>query len=220
MFDSLSALKGDEAAAGAVSSAGENGGVAGHGPFHCAAKRMLDVVIATTALIILMPAFVVIAVLVRLGSSGPILFRQRRIGLNGSVFRILKFRSTSAIEDGEATNLATRDDPRFTRLADFLRKSCLDELPQLINVILGHMSLVGPRARTPWPTTRRTAPFLPRYGQCFAVRPNLTGLAQMKSFRCESGLLDFMAQRVEAGVKYVNSWSVRCNILILFQTVP
>ena len=219
MFDSMSARKADEAAAGAVPSAGEYGGVGHHGQLYRAAKRMLDVIIATTAIIILIPAFVVLAVLVRLDSPGPILFRQRRTGLNGRVFRILKFRTMSVIEDCDAVSHATRNDPRVTRLGDFLRKSSLDEMPQLFNVILGHMSLVGPRPHALAHDAQYSA-LLPHYGQRFAVRPGLTGLAQVKGFRGEIHKLDCMAKRVDADIEYVKSWSIRSDIVILFQTIP
>ncbi|MFN4091446.1 MAG: exopolysaccharide biosynthesis polyprenyl glycosylphosphotransferase [Brevundimonas sp.] len=191
----------------------------GRGIVHRAAKRMLDVVVATTALVILIPAFVVIALLVRLDSPGPILFRQRRTGLNGRIFRILKFRTMSVIEDGHAISHATRNDPRVTRIGDFLRKSSLDEMPQLINVILGHMSLVGPRPHALAHDAQYGA-LLPQYVQRFAVRPGLTGLAQVKGFRGEIHQLDCMEQRVNADVEYVKTWSILSDIVILFQTVP
>lgn len=190
-----------------------------HGLLHRAAKRMLDLVIAATALIILVPAFVVIAVLVRLDSPGPILFRQRRTGLNGRVFRILKFRTMTVVEDGDAISHATRDDPRVTRFGDFLRKSSLDEMPQLINVILGHMSLVGPRPHALAHDAHYSA-LLPHYDQRFAVRPGLTGLAQVKGLRGEIRQLDCMTQRIDADVEYVKNWSIRSDIVILFRTVP
>lgn len=190
-----------------------------HGPMHRAMKRLLDVAIATAALILLWPAFVVIAVMVRLDSPGPILFRQRRTGLNGRVFRILKFRTMSVIEDGERISHATRDDPRVTRFGEFLRQSSLDEMPQLINVILGHMSLVGPRPHALAHDAQYSA-LLPHYAQRFEVRPGLTGLAQVKGFRGEIHQLNCMAQRVEADVEYVATWSIRTDLVILVQTVP
>lgn len=190
-----------------------------HGPMHRAMKRLLDVVIATAALILLWPAFVVIAVMVRLDSPGPILFRQRRTGLNGRVFRILKFRTMSVIEDGERISHATRDDPRVTRFGEFLRQSSLDEMPQLINVILGHMSLVGPRPHALAHDAQYSA-LLPHYAQRFEVRPGLTGLAQVKGFRGEIHQLNCMAQRVEADVEYVATWSIRTDLVILVQTIP
>lgn len=180
---------------------------------------MLDVVIALIAVIILVPAFVVIALLVRLDSPGPIFFRQRRTGLNGRVFRILKFRTMTVIEDGAAIRHATRNDPRVTRFGDFLRKSSLDEMPQLINVILGHMSLVGPRPHALAHDAQYGA-LLPHYGQRFAVRPGLTGLAQVKGFRGEIHELNCMAQRVDADVEYVKTWSIRSDIAILLRTIP
>lgn len=218
MFDSLSSRDADEAPVTASGMA-KLDVITERGLLHRAAKRILDLLIATVALIILIPAFVAIAVLVRLDSQGPILFRQRRTGLNGRVFRILKFRTMTVVEDGDAITHAVRDDPRVTRVGDFLRKSSLDEMPQLINVILGHMSLVGPRPHALAHDAHYSA-LLPYYGQRFAVRPGLTGLAQVKGFRGEIRQLDCMAQRVDADVEYVKSWSIRSDIVILFQTIP
>lgn len=219
MFDSLSARKADDAVAGAVKPGMDGRRADGHNMLHRAAKRILDLVIATTALIILIPAFVVISVLVRLDSPGPILFRQRRTGLNGRIFRIMKFRTMTVVEDGDIISHATRNDPRVTRFGDFLRKSSLDEMPQLINVILGHMSLVGPRPHALAHDAQYSA-LLPHYEQRFAVRPGLTGLAQVKGFRGEIHQLDCMARRVDADVEYVKTWSIRSDIVILFQTIP
>lgn len=219
MFDSMSSRSPDETSTTSMTETAKLEVIAGRGLLHRAAKRMLDLIIATAALIILMPAFLVIAVLVRLDSPGPILFRQRRTGLNGRVFRILKFRTMTVIEDGNAISHATRDDPRVTRIGDFLRKSSLDEMPQLINVIMGHMSLVGPRPHALAHDAQYSA-LLPHYAQRFAMRPGLTGLAQIKGFRGEIHQLDCMAQRVDADVEYVKTWSIRSDIVILFQTIP
>ena len=182
-------------------------------------KRLLDVFTAATALVLLSPAFLVIALAVRMDSPGPILFRQRRTGLNGRVFRILKFRSMSVVEDGDAILHAVSNDPRVTRVGDFLRKSSLDEMPQLINVILGDMSLVGPRPHALAHDAHYGA-LLPQYGMRFAVRPGLTGLAQVQGLRGEIRQLDCMAQRVDADVEYVRTWSVRRDVVILLRTIP
>src|SRR4051794_23163738 len=109
------------------------------------AKRAIDLLVATTALLLLAPLLVAVAMLIRLESSGPVLFRQRRTGLNGKTFAILKFRSMRVIEDGAALKQATRKDSRITRVGAVIRALSVDELPQLINVLRGEMSLVGPR---------------------------------------------------------------------------
>lgn len=189
------------------------------GALHRTTKRLLDLVIATTALVLLCPAFVAIAVMVRVDSPGPILFRQRRTGLNGRVFRILKFRTMSVVEDDHGVSHAVRDDPRVTRLGEFLRQSSLDEMPQLINVILGHMSLVGPRPHALAHDVEYGA-LLPHYAQRFEVRPGLTGLAQVKGLRGGIRQLDCMAQRVDADVEYVATWSIRSDMVILIKTIP
>ena len=189
------------------------------GQWQSLGKRLLDVIVAFTALVLLSPAFLVIALAVRMDSPGPILFRQRRTGLNGQVFRILKFRSMSVVEDGDAVRHAVSDDPRVTRVGDFLRKSSLDEMPQLINVILGDMSLVGPRPHA-LAHDAHYGSLLPQYGLRFAVRPGLTGLAQVQGLRGEIRQLDCMAQRVDADVEYVRTWSVLRDVAILLRTVP
>ncbi|NBB52503.1 exopolysaccharide biosynthesis polyprenyl glycosylphosphotransferase [Rhizobium sp. CRIBSB] len=182
-------------------------------------KRLFDMAIACTALVFLAPAFLIIAVAIRLDTAGPIFFRQRRTGLNGKVFRIFKFRSMSVVEDGEAIRHATSNDPRVTRVGDFLRKSSLDEMPQLLNVIMGDMSLVGPRPHALSHDVHYGA-LLPEYSLRFAVRPGLTGLAQVKGLRGEIHQLDCMARRVTADVEYVRTWSVARDFMILLQTVP
>jgi len=182
-------------------------------------KRLFDMVIAGAALIVLSPAFLIIAIAVRLDTPGPIFFRQRRTGLNGKVFRIFKFRSMSVVEDGDTIRHATSNDPRVTRVGDFLRKSSLDEMPQLLNVILGDMSLVGPRPHALSHDVHYGA-LLPEYGLRFAVRPGLTGLAQIKGLRGEIHQLDCMARRITADVEYVRTWSVARDFIILLQTVP
>lgn len=146
--------------------------------------RGLDIALATVALVFLSPLLLLIALLVRMDRAGPALFRQHRFGLGGECFEIYKFRTMRVMESGDAFTQATRNDARVTWLGKFLRRSSLDELPQLINVIKGDMSLVGPR---PHPTSLdlRLAETTPGYGNRFLTRPGITGLAQVRGFRGE-----------------------------------
>ena len=219
MFDGLPARRVSDMSMTSLHSADVTATQVGRGQWQGAGKRLLDVIIAATALVLLSPAFLLIAVAVRMDTAGPIFFRQRRTGLNGRVFRIMKFRSMSVVEDGDIIRHAVSNDPRVTRVGEFLRKSSLDEMPQLINVILGDMSLVGPRPHALAHDTHYGS-LLPHYGLRFAVRPGLTGLAQVQGLRGEIQQLGCMAQRVDADVEYVKTWSVRRDFVILLRTIP
>lgn len=182
-------------------------------------KRAFDIVGATLLLIFLLPLLGAIAFAIYIDSGAPILFRQRRTGLNGRVFTILKFRSMSVAEDGERLAHATQNDPRVTRLGALLRVSSSDELPQLVNVLMGDMSLVGPRPHALAHDDEYGA-LLPQYNERFAVRPGLTGLAQVQGLRGEIKELGMMARRIDADVRYANNWSFRDDLLILLRTIP
>lgn len=184
-----------------------------------ACKRVMDIVLAGLALLILLPAYAAIALAVVAETRGPVLFRQRRTGLNGQIFTILKFRSMTVTEDGDKIAHATKNDVRVTRVGAFIRATSLDELPQLVNVIMGDMSLVGPRPHALAHDAHYSA-LLPCYAKRFAVRPGLTGLAQISGLRGEIHQLSCMARRVEADVQYANGWSFRDDILIICRTVP
>lgn len=184
-----------------------------------ACKRVLDVTLASFAILFLSPALLVIALAVLADSHGPVLFRQKRTGLNGRVFTILKFRSMTVMQDDDSVTHAYAQDDRITRVGAFIRATSLDELPQLVNVILGDMSLVGPRPHA-LAHDAHYAALLPRYVERFAVRPGLTGLAQISGLRGEIHQLSCMARRVEADVDYATGWSFRDDILIIWRTVP
>ncbi|WP_407153961.1 sugar transferase [Bradyrhizobium sp. STM 3557] len=151
-----------------------------------AAKRTLDVVGATLGLLLLLPVLAVIAIIIKLDSSGPIFFRQERVGLHGRLFRIFKFRSMVAGAARTGTALTVRGDPRVTRVGALLRSSKLDELPQLINVLLGDMSIVGPRPEVPEFMRFYTPDQL---AIMHSMRPGITDYAAIL-FRDESSLLD------------------------------
>lgn len=185
----------------------------------CAAlKQAFDVAAAILILVLLWPMFAGIALVIALDSPGPVLFRQQRTGLHGRIFIIYKFR-TMRVSDTASTAPATRDDARVTRIGRFLRETSLDESPQLMNVLRGEMSLVGPRPHAV-EHDRHYARLLPHYNRRFAVRPGLTGLAQIQGLRGEVGGTDGMAKRVEADVLYASHWSFMGDVAIMVRTLP
>lgn len=179
------------------------------------AKRVIDIAIALGMLIFTLPLTVPAAVLVALTSKGPILFRQRRTGLNGQTFLILKFRSMRVADEG-VFRQATRDDDRITWVGRFLRRSSIDELPQLINVLKGEMSLIGPRPHALDHDVLCRAQ-VPDYDMRYLVRPGLTGLAQVAGLRGES-CDSLMNERVRRDVEYIENWSVALDLKILVKT--
>jgi lipopolysaccharide/colanic/teichoic acid biosynthesis glycosyltransferase len=148
-----------------------------------------------------------------------VLFRQQRTGLNGRAFRIYKFRTMRVAEDGPAVEQARRDDARVTRLGRMLRKLSLDELPQLINVLKGEMSLVGPRPHAvchdeAWART------IPGYADRFRARPGLTGYAQVRGLRGEVTGPEAIRDRVHADLAYIEDWSLWRDLAVIVKTVP
>lgn len=182
------------------------------------AKYVLDVVIATALVVLLSPVLIAIAVAVRLSSPGPILFRQRRYGLNGQDIMVCKFRSMTVCEDGAQVTQATRTDQRVTRLGSFLRRTSLDELPQLFNVVNGSMSLVGPRPHAV-AHNEMYRKLISGYMIRHKVRPGITGLAQVNGLRGETDTLDKMRLRVESDLEYLRHWSLWLDMTIIFRTV-
>lgn len=181
-------------------------------------KRVFDVASAGLLLAIFAPLMLLVALAIAT-ESRRVLFRQRRTGLNGRIFTILKFRTMTVAEDGAAIGHACPGDPRVTRIGAVLRATSLDELPQLINVLRGDMSLVGPRPHA-LAHDHHYAALLPRYRERFAVRPGLTGLAQVRGLRGEIRHLACMARRIEADLHYARHWSFRTDLLILWRTAP
>lgn len=182
-------------------------------------KRTTDVVLSLTALIVLAPLLALIAAAIAIDTRGPILFRQKRTGLNGRVFTILKFRSMIASADKDAVHHVRRDDSRITRVGAILRQTSLDELPQLINILKGQMSLVGPRPHALAHDLYYGA-CLPRYAERFSVLPGLTGLAQVRGLRGGVHDLRCMASRVEADAEYAASRSWLGDLHIITLTIP
>lgn len=184
---------------------------------HSLSKRLLDIVIASTALLFLLPSFLVVALLIKLESKGPVFFMQRRTGLNGKVFQIFKFRSMRVAEDGERVVQATRGDSRVTLIGRFIRKTSIDELPQLINVLKGDMSLVGPRPHALAHDTDFAAR-VPAYNGRFRARPGLTGLAAIRGYRGEIHSQSCIENRVDADNEYIQTWTIKSDIVIIFRT--
>jgi Undecaprenyl-phosphate glucose phosphotransferase len=185
-------------------------------------KRAEDLVLGSLILVLIAPLLALIALAVKLDSPGPVLFRQKRFGFNNQVFSIYKFRSmyhgaTPQPKPGEMEKQATRDDPRITRVGRFLRRTSLDELPQLFNVIDGSMSLVGPRPHA----LSHNEEYGQRIRGYFArhnVKPGITGWAQVNGLRGETERLGLMEARVRHDTYYVENWSVWFDLRILFMT--
>jgi putative colanic acid biosynthesis UDP-glucose lipid carrier transferase len=182
-------------------------------------KRGLDVVVSLVILGLAALPMAAIALAVKLSSPGPVFFRQRRYGLDGREIEVWKFRTMRVCEDGPVVKQATKDDARVTRVGAFLRRSSLDELPQLFNVLEGSMSLVGPR---PHASTHNEAfrKLVRGYMLRHKVKPGITGLAQVNGCRGETETVQKMTQRVQYDHRYIRDWSLGLDIQILLQTVP
>ena len=182
-------------------------------------KRAFDITMAFGALMAFLPLLLVIAMLVRLESRGPALFRQRRTGLNGQIFTVFKFRTMTVAEDGETVRQATLGDARITALGAILRKLSLDELPQLLNVLRGDMSLIGPR---PHAVAHDEAwgDVVPNYDRRFRARPGLTGYAAVCGFRGEVKELQAIIDRVESDNEYIDTWTFALDMKIIWRTIP
>jgi Undecaprenyl-phosphate glucose phosphotransferase len=185
--------------------------------FERVVKRTLDVVGSVTAILFLSPLFLIVAIAVKLDSAGPIIFQQRRTGFNGKEFVIFKFRTMTVLEDGEAIIQACRGDLRATRVGKFLRRSSIDELPQLLNVLKGEMSLVGPRPHAV-AHDREYKVHIADYGFRHHIKPGITGWAQVNGLRGETRSLEKMTERVKLDLWYVNNWSLGFDINILVRT--
>ena len=190
-------------------------------PFHgtdAVLKRAMDILLGACALLVALPAIVVIAAAVKLSSPGPVLFRQRRYGLNGEEITVYKFRSMTVCEDGPVVTQATVQDQRVTRIGRFLRKTSLDELPQLFNVLQGTMSLVGPRPHAV-AHNEKYRRLINGYMIRHKVRPGITGLAQVHGLRGETDTVDKMAERVRYDLEYLRNWSPWLDLRILARSL-
>lgn len=182
------------------------------------AKRLFDFMTACLGLIILSPLLLIVAALIRLESPGPALYRQQRTGFRGRVFTILKFRTMHTMEDGRAVTQARPSDARVTLIGRLLRRTSIDELPQLINVVMGTMSLVGPRPHA----VRHDRDFYlidDRYPLRFLARPGITGAAQISGARGVTDTPAKVERRLRLDLDYVRNWSLTRDIAILLRTV-
>ncbi|MES0809320.1 sugar transferase [Roseibium sp. SCPC15] len=187
-----------------------------------ALKRMLDIAGASAGLVLLFPLLAAIAIAIKVTSRGPIFFRQQRIGLNGKPFIILKFRTMHQhLCDTSGVLQTVTDDPRVTWIGNFLRKSNFDELPQLINVLKGEMSLVGPRPHVPGMLAAGLPyeEFDQRYMDRHMVRPGITGLAQINGCRGETNTELTARMRLEYDLIYIRAHSIPLDITVLGKTV-
>ena len=181
-------------------------------------KGAFDAVVAAAALLLLAPLFAVIALAIKLHSSGPVFFLQRRHGYNHRIFKVVKFRTMSVMEDGASVRQASKSDCRVTRIGGFLRRTSLDELPQLWNVLAGDMSLVGPRPHA-LSHNQYYSELWPDYANRHRMKPGITGLAQVQGYRGETLDPRMMRRRYILDLLYISKWSIGLDLLILVKTV-
>jgi Undecaprenyl-phosphate glucose phosphotransferase len=181
-------------------------------------KRAFDIVTASILLVVALPLLLLIAAAIRLDTRGPVLFRQRRNGFNQREFRVLKFRTMTTLDDGDIVRQARPGDSRVTRVGRILRRTNLDEVPQLLNVIMGDMSLVGPRPHAVAHNTEYEER-IRLYARRHNVKPGITGWAQVHGLRGETSTIDKMERRVEHDLYYIDHWSVPLDLKILLMTL-
>jgi undecaprenyl-phosphate galactose phosphotransferase/putative colanic acid biosynthesis UDP-glucose lipid carrier transferase len=181
-------------------------------------KRAVDILGASCGLILLAPLLLVAAIAVKLDSRGPVFFLQTRRGFNGQTFKIVKFRSMYVLEDGDEVKQATKHDQRVTRVGAWIRKTSIDEIPQLLNVLRGDMSLVGPRPHA----AAHDDQFIEAvddYAYRNHVKPGITGWAQVHGYRGETPTIEAIKRRVEFDRWYINNWTVWLDITIMLRTL-
>ena len=184
-------------------------------PVNSILKRTMDILGACFGIVIASPVMLVCAILVKATSEGPVIFKQERVGLHNKVFRMYKFRTMEVQKQSAEENAWTvKNDPRVTKVGKFMRKTSLDELPQLFNILMGEMSLVGPRPERPqWVDKYKEE--IPRYMIKHQVRPGLTGWAQINGYRGDTSI----RKRIEYDLFYIENWSLALDIKILFMTI-
>lgn len=189
--------------------------------FNLALKRILDVTVTALACLLLLPLFIIVAVIIKISSKGPILFRQEREGLDGAIFRAYKFRSMR-VEDSDPTGIrqVSKNDPRITKIGAIIRKTSIDELPQLINVLRGEMSLVGPRPHVPF-MLAGVVPYedlVPYYRDRLKMLPGLSGWAQANGFRGSTADAELAKCRIDHDIAYIQNFSIWLDIKIIAKT--
>jgi len=184
-------------------------------PFNTFMKKVSDIVISIIAIIITSPIMLITAIAIKLTSRGPIIFKQERIGLERKPFMMYKFRSMKVQnKSDEKREWTTEDDPRKTKVGDFIRRTSIDELPQFFNVLKGQMSVVGPRPERPY-FVEKFREDIPKYMVKHQVRPGLTGLAQVNGYRGNTSI----KRRIEYDIEYVENWYFGLDILIMWETI-
>ena len=186
--------------------------------FNGAVKRASDVLGASVILALISPLLLAIAIGVKRSSPGPILFKQRRYGLDGRKIVVYKFRSMTVAEDGDVVRQATRNDSRITKFGAFLRRTSLDELPQFINVLQGRMSVVGPRPHAV-AHNELYRKLIRGYMIRHKVKPGITGLAQVNGLRGETDTVEKMKARIDFDLAYLRNWSLLLDLQIILKTV-
>ena len=181
-------------------------------------KRVSDIVLATLIIVLISPVLLALAIGVKLSSSGPVIFKQRRNGLDGEEIIVYKFRSMVAQDNGPVVRQATKNDPRITRFGAFLRRTSLDELPQFFNVLQGHMSIVGPRPHAV-AHNEEYRRIIKAYMVRHKVKPGITGWAQVHGHRGETDTLEKMQARVEYDLEYLRNWSIGLDLQIIVRTI-
>ncbi len=181
-------------------------------------KRISDIVLASLILLLIWPILLILAVGVKLSSPGPVIFKQRRYGLDGQEILIYKFRSMRVHQDSTIIQQAGREDPRITRFGSFIRKSSLDELPQFINVLQGRMSVVGPRPHAV-SHNEQYRKLIKGYMLRHKVKPGITGWAQVNGLRGETETLDKMRARIQYDIDYMRNWSLMFDLMIIGKTL-
>ncbi|MGH6987040.1 MAG: sugar transferase [Caulobacteraceae bacterium] len=185
---------------------------------HARLKRLVDIVGALAGLLLMAPFLLVVAFCIWIESPGPVIFRQRRTGKDGRPFQIYKFRTMRVFEDGSKVVQAARHDRRITRVGSMLRRASIDEFPNLINVLKGEMSLVGPRPHA-LAHDQYYGASVSAYDERFRTKPGITGLAQVSGLRGETAEVRAMAARVDKDVEYIRNWSNVLDLKILLKTL-
>jgi len=180
-------------------------------------KRISDVVLASLILVLISPILLAVAIGVKLSSPGPIIFKQKRNGLDGEEIIVYKFRSMRTLDNGSVVKQATKEDPRVTPFGAFIRRTSLDELPQFINVLQGRMSIVGPRPHAV-AHNEEYRKLIKAYMVRHKVKPGITGWAQVNGLRGETDTIDKMKARVELDLEYLRNWSLALDLQIIVRT--
>ena len=179
------------------------------------AKRVVDIFGSLFALVLFSPVFLVVAILVKCTSPGPVIFKQERVGLHNKPFHMYKFRTMEVQKPSkEQSKWTTKDDPRVTKVGKVLRRTSIDELPQFFNVLMGDMSMVGPRPERPF-FVEKFKEEIPRYMIKHQVRPGITGWAQINGYRGDTSI----RRRIDCDLYYIENWTMGLDFKILFLTI-